>query len=284
MADTATLKDVTATPNPPVTADTKEPVGNSVAVAAAPQVDADAAELGRIILESGYTKEQVNDLLGAPGALASLRQLISDNPQELINLLDRNNPDAAKRLLDVSADEYVKRYGKDDGKAAKPGANANPDLMAEVESLRSEVTQFRTQREAEQSRLAMAQVKSRYDARVDDLFGQLPKEAGLTKAEQKALRARVDAELAADPLVVQRVSSGNFVDVPHKFKAILDEWSADRKSAANAAENVRKGVSASANPEFPNGPNPFMPANTNFADNWDDTEAAFAKALTQAAR
>ena len=108
--------------------------------------------------------------------------------------------------------------------------------------------------------------------------------SGLTKSEQKALRARVDAELAADSAVVQRVSNGNFVDVPHKFKAIIDEWSSDRKSAAQAAEDRRKGITSNASPEFSNGPNPFMPANNDFAGSWDDTEAAFAKALTQVPR
>jgi hypothetical protein len=283
MADEATLKDVTASPNPPVAADTPEPVKQEPVVAAAP--DAEAAEIGRILLESGYTKDQLNDIMQAPTALASLRHLITDNPQELINLLDRTSPDASKKLLDTAADVYVKRYGKDDPKGSDTkGKEANSELMAEVESLRSELTSFRTQREQEQARMAMAQVKSRYDARVEDLFNQLPKDTGLTKAETKALRARVDAELAADPTIVQRVSTGNFVDVPHKFKAVIDEWSSDRKAAAQAADDRRKGIVSSASPEFSNGPNPFMPANLDFAGSWDDTEAAFAKALERAPR
>jgi hypothetical protein len=284
MADDATLKDVTASPNPADAAVAQEPVKQEP-VATAPLVDADAAEIGRILLDSGYTKEQLNDIMQAPTALASLRHLITDNPQELINLLDRTSPDAAKKLLDTAADVYVKRYGKDDPKAGSDKKDGpSSELMAEVEGLRTELNQFRTQREQEQARLAMAQVKSRYDARVEDLFNQLPKDTGLTKAETKALRARVDAELAADPTIVQRVSTGNFVDVPHKFKAVIDEWSSDRKAAAKSAEDRRLGVNSNASPEFSNGPNPFMPANHDFANSWDDTEAAFAKALTQAPR
>jgi hypothetical protein len=186
-------------------------------------------------------------------------------------------------LLDTAADEYVKRYGKEDGAKVVKG-DANSTLMSEVEGLRNELNTFRTQREQEQSRIALAQVKSRYDARVDDLFNQLPKESGLTGSERKALRARVDAELSQDSAIVQRVASGNFVDVPHKFKAILDEWVGDRKAATVAADNRRKGISDNANPEFTGGPNPFMPSDKAFADSWDNTEEAFAKALTQASR
>jgi hypothetical protein len=282
MADEATLKDITASPNPPVAADAKEPVKQEPAVVVSP--DADAAEIGRILLDSGYTKDQLNDIMQAPTALASLRHLISENPQELINLLDRTSPDAAKRLLDTAADVYVNRYGKKDDPKGSDKKEPNSELMSEVESLRTELNSFRTQRDQEHARMAMAQVKSRYDARVEDLFNQLPKDAGLTKAETKALRARVDAELAADPTIVQRVSTGNFVDVPHKFKAVIDEWSSDRKAAAQAAEDARKGITKGASPEFSNGPNPFMPANLDFAGSWDDTEAAFAKALERAPR
>jgi len=283
MADEATLKDITASPNPPVAADAKEPE-KQPEVSAAPPVDAEAAEIGRILLDSGYNRTQINDMMQAPTALASLRHLITENPQELINLLDRTSPDAAKKLLDVAADTYVNRYGKDGNSKGSDKKDGNSELMAEVETLRTELNSFRTQRDQENARIAMSQVKSRYDARVEDLFNQLPKDTGLTKSEQKALRARVDAELAADSAVVQRVSNGNFVDVPHKFKAIIDEWSSDRKSAAQAAEDRRKGITSNASPEFSNGPNPFMPANNDFAGSWDDTEAAFAKALTQVPR
>src|SRR5215831_19222044 len=98
MAEDATLRDVTASPNPEVAADAQEPVKETPAVAAPDPGDADAVEVGRILLQSGFTKDQLNDVLSAPQALASLRQLIADNPQELINLLDRSNPAAAKRL------------------------------------------------------------------------------------------------------------------------------------------------------------------------------------------
>lgn len=293
MSEDATLADVTVEPHPSTSgakeqADAAKAAADATAKAtadAAASADKDATDIGRLILESGYSREQVNDILQAPNALASLRQIITENPQELINLLDRTSPDAAKKLLDTAADVYVKRYGKEDAPAAaKSDSKTDPSLMAEVASLRETVQGFQNEKAAAQNAAAMAAVKSRYDARVDDLFGQLPKDMGLTKAETKALRARIDAELASDATVVTRVSRGNFVDVPHKFKAVIDEWANDRKAAVQAEKDRRDGVDRNASAEFLGGPNPFLPADTSFTESWDATEDAFSKALTRAAR
>jgi hypothetical protein len=281
MADDATLMDVTVSPNPQNAAVAAEPVAEPAVAAPSPE-DAEAMEVGRLLIGSGFSKAQVNDVLQAPGALVQLRHLINENPQELINLLDRSNPDASKKLLDTAADEYVKRYGKDAPAGKKDDPNSG--LMAEVESLRNQLNQFQSRAEQERNAVAMASIQARYNARVTDLFAQLPKDTALTSAETKALTARVNAELAADPTVVQRVAAGNFVDVPHKFKAVIDEWASDRKAAATASDKQRKGVSDNANAEFLGGPNPFLPTNTDFANSWDDTEVAFAKALNSASR
>ena len=109
-------------------------------------------------------------MMNAPTALASLRHLITDNPQELINLLDRTSPEASKKLLDTAADIYVKRYDKAPSGKAEDKKDGNSELMAEVEGLRTELNSFRSQRDQEQARIALAQVKSRYDSRVEDLF------------------------------------------------------------------------------------------------------------------
>lgn len=97
------------------------------------------------------------------------------------------------------------------------------------------------------------------------------------------MRALLDKELAADPIVVQRVTSGNFVDVPRKAQAVLEAWASDRKATAAEAKAARERTESKSFGEFANGANPFMvdiPANA--ADSWDNTEEAFAKALTQA--
>lgn len=282
MADEATLKDVTTgESNPQVEAKPAEqttPPETRVAV-----VDNEASEIGRLLMESGYTKERVSDLLQAPQALQSLRYLMDNNPTEFLNLLERTNPTSGEKFLETMADTYVKRYAPKDTSTGSPSKNT--DVQAEMASLKEQLEGFRSAQLQRDQAAATAQVKSRYDARVEDLFGQLPKELNLTKAETKSLRARLNEELASDPVSMQRVTQGNFYDVPRKLQTILDEWSADRKSAAEAAKTAREASEKAARIEFNNGPSPFtVDVPTSATESWEATEDALAAALEKASR
>jgi hypothetical protein len=128
--------------------------------------------------------------------------------------------------------------------------------------------------------IALAQVSARYEARVDDLMGSIPKELNLTKSERDSLRDSLSQRLGKDPSVKQRVESGNFADLAPTFKGIVEAWSTDRKSAAETQKAAREKSKLSAFSELSSGPNPLMQdIPQNFADSWDETEAAFAKAL-----
>lgn len=279
MPDDAVLKDITVSSNPPQ-AKVAEPAKQEPV---APVVtDKEASEIGKILMDSGYTKEQLNDLLQAPQALQSLRYLIENNPQELVATLERNNPEVAKRFLEQTSDAWLQRNKQ--FIPIEPGKGANKEapseLMSEVESLRSELDQVKTREAQRQQASTLAQVQSRYNARVEDLFGQLPKDLGLTKTEQTALRALLDKQLADDPIAVQRVSQGNFIDVPRKFQSILDGWSGDRKAAVKAEQDAREAAKRGAHVEFTPGANPFLiDVPQSATESWDATEDAFAKAL-----
>lgn len=282
----ATLRDVSATPNPTVTAPPEPAAKPAAAAPAAPAPDAEAAEIGRLLLESGYTKSQLNDLMAAPSALQTMRYLIQNNPGEFLNLVERADPKAGEKFLSDMADTYVKRYAPREPAPAAPGVKGSQPsdaLMAEVESLREKVNASETREQQRAAAATLAQTRSRYDARVDDLFNGL-KDVNLTKSEQRALRAQLNEELASDQQAVQRVSNGNFVDVPHKFKSILDTWSGDRTAAAAAAKAARDGVSSRSNELVLDGVNMQIPAASSFDGSWDDTEAALAEAIQKTSR
>lgn len=283
MPDDATLKDVTVESNPSP-AEVKEPPKQDP-----PKLevkDDEAAAIGRALMESGYTQAQLNDLLQAPQALNSLRHIIENNPQELVSMLERNNPEAAKRFLEVTSDEWLQRNrqflpaNQGDGKDPK---NVPSELISQVEALQGKLNQMETREQQRANAAALASVRARYDARVDDLFNQLPKDMGLTKSESQALRAYLDKELSNDPVSVTRVSQGNFVDVPKKFQSIIEGWSGDRKAAVEAEKTAREAAKRGARPEFTPGANPFLVDVPAGADaSWDATEDAFAKALERA--
>jgi len=231
--ENATLKDVTVSPNPAAAAEPKEPV--KVVEEPKPVVtdpaEAEAAEIGKILLNSGYNKAQINTLLEAPNALQSIRALLDTDPKQFVKQYALTNPDGASKLRDAVAEEYVELFA-DKGDKKADGKPQDSELMQQVRSLTERVTSFETQEQRRNAAATLASTEKRYNARVDDFFGQDGiKNLGMTKTEQKAVRALLSTELAADPAAVQRVSNGNFVDVAPAFKRIIEEWATDKKSA-----------------------------------------------------
>jgi hypothetical protein len=284
MAEEATLKDVTVSPNPADAAEPKEATkpAEEKPVAVIDPAEAEAVEIGKILLNSGYSKAQINDLLNAPQALNTIRALIDNDPKQFIKQYALSNPDGASKFRDAIAEEYVELYGDKGAKKADSGKPADSQLMSEVADLRNKVTSFETREQQRQAAANMASTQQRYNARVDDFFGQDGVKAlGLTKSEQAGMRALLDKELASDPTAVQRISNGNFVDVAPKFKHIIEGWAADRKSAAEAEKKQRDNVQAGANFTFPGGPADIAVPQA-ASESWEATEEALAKALQNA--
>ena len=256
--------------------------------------DKDAAELGRLLIESGYGRDKINELLAAPNALKSIEYQVRNNPQEFLNLLERTDPDAARNFHEKMADMYVERYQtRQKPRGAQPGAPAgsaaaavlDSELMAELQTLREKVTQAETREQQREQVKAMAAVQARYNQRVDELFNHEDiKKMQLTSAEKKGMRARLESELARDPAAVQRLNNGNFFDVPRRFKDIIEEWANDKKSAADAAKAQRERAASISASTFANGPNPVVVDPKSFADSWEQTEEAFAQGLEKFAQ
>jgi hypothetical protein len=286
----ATLKDVTAGTDAavvtePKTDPTPEPkTDNTVNLTA----DAEAAELGKILLDSGYTKSQISDLLETPNALQSIQFMIRNNPAEFLNMLERTDPNAAKAFHEKMADIYVERYSdKSGGRTASAngsGKETDPQLMQEIAALREETRTLRTEQQQRDNAAQLARLESQYRGRVDELFNKVKEQVPLTRSEERALRAQLDSELATDNVAKKRISNGNFVDVPTKLNTLIRDWSADRKAAAESEKSRREGVKKSAFSELQNGPGINIDIPDNAADSWDLTESAFAKALEQTSR
>ena len=270
----------------PKAADSKTAdVKSDVRIQEAPNPD--AAEVGRILLDSGYTKEQLNDLMEAPKALAAIRHQLQNDPAEFLKMLERTDPKTGERFLESMADTYVSRYADKGTPAGKSKDESQSDLMREIEVLREKTTRLETEQQRRDAAIALQAAQQRYNSRVDDLLGTKEiQDLNLTKSETKNLRARLNSELASDPSMVQRVSNGNFVDVPRTFKGIIEELANDRKAQSDAEKEKRERAERRGFPEFESGPNPFM----NYkppeaaAESWDATEDALAKVLGGGAR
>lgn len=272
------LKDVTnPDPNPQGAAAATEPVKEPAALS--PE-DKDAAEVGRILLGSGYAKEQINQLLDAPRALDALRYAVKNDPEEFIRSLERTDPGAGENFLDKLSKLYVERYDKSGAPAAsgdgKQKDAPSAELFDKVRELEGEVGRFKSQAAAQAQAASDAQMSARYKARVEDLFSQLPKDKfPLADHERALVTDALSARLAADPSAVQRVRNGNFVDVPTVFKSIMDSVANGRKAAADAEKSARDKASRTMFPSFEGGPlelpKEFMavPESNSADDIWD---------------
>ena len=257
---TATLKDVTAAN--PADANPAGTTAASATSAASPTVpvdtaNTDAAELGQLLLDSGISKDQINDVLQAPQALAAIRYMVENDPQEFIRSLERTNPGAGENFLDKLSKLYVDRYSKGDV-TSKNGAGAdtpNAELSAKIAELSEQVNGFRTQAQQQAAQSAQAQIQARFNARVDDLFGQLPTDKfPLSSYEKELIRGKLQNDIAADTNAVKRVYNGNFVDVPRQFKTIVEGLANDRKAAADSQKAARERSTRVAFPEIQGGP------------------------------
>lgn len=283
MATDATLRDTL------VTDVTPEPAKPAEAAAPVLSPNLDAAEIGQILLDSGYSKDQLNALMEAPKALAAIKNQIETDPTEFVKMLQRTDPAVGNRFLESVSDTFLEQNkhlldkGKDGGKPA--GDAATNDLVREMQALREKVAASESREQRRESAIALAAAQKRYDSRVDDLLGQKDiQELKLTKSETKAIRARLGAELASDPNMVQRISNGNFVDIPRTMKGILDEWAGDRKAASDSEKTARERAEGRGFAEFESGPSEYFKPPAGASDSWDATEDALAKALERSAR
>lgn len=289
MSDEVSLRDVTVSASPSVEPDAKEqpktdPASEAPKVELQDPTEKDALELGRLLMGSGYSKEQINQLLETPKALAGLQAVLkSGDGRQIVQLLRQSgDAAAADRIEESIAQYYVEQYGDKGNKGEQGGKTQDSELKAQVEQLRTEIDGYRTKQEQAEARAALASTMSRYQSRVDDFFSQDGmKKLGLTKMEQQGMRAMLDRELAQDPHSVERINRGNFVDVAPTFKRIAESWVADKKSAAEAEKRQREGVEENANFTWPGAPSP-LEVPTGAFDSWDNTEEAFAKALSKA--
>lgn len=282
MADDASLRDTVVVDD---AAATTTDTTTTTTDATTTTVDTAAEELGRLLMASGVTRENVNDVIAAPQALAAIRNAIQNDPEEFFKMVERSDPKAANKLMESVSDIYLKRNAVDDPE--KPGQVKKIDpLMAEIQALKEQVSSVLNKEQQRDQAIALAATKQRYTARLDDMFGMKEiKDLKLTRSETNAMRARVGEILGSDPTIVQRASNGNFVDVPVAFKSVLEEWVGDKKAAVAEETASREKSKRNMFGELLSGPD-FQNFNipTTTFDSWDSTEDGFAKALESTSR
>lgn len=270
------MPEETANPNPTQAAPA-EP--------AKPELAPEVIELARKLAEDGMTQDAYQGLIQGRDALNTMGYLLKENPKEFFSVIERQDPETAKKALEEFSQIYLDRnLTKDDQaklEAGQPLGEADP-MKKQLEDLQTEIKSIRDNEQRREQSAAMASIQKRYEARMDDLFGQLPD--NMPKHHKTALRALLDRSLGGDEQAASRIRQGNFVDVPKHFKNVLDGWAAETKAANDAEiqkrEDIRKRAQIAFTPgaEAVGGPPPESLAEKN----WDDFGDELGRILGQA--
>ena len=221
-------------------------------------------------------------------SLANIGYLLNNNPKLLFEEIEKTNPAAAQKILEVASDMFLDRIPPDKkatGTQAQGAQGANAELLDRIQKLESSIkeqNQANANAAAQQRRAA---TEKAYKDHMGSLLDQEPvKKLGLTKVEERFVRLSVNQAIGEDPAALKRINSGVYVDVGQQLKKALDEVSAERKKANGTEHAAREtvGRNGSVGEEVSAGAAATNGVVSKPEDDWDATETAFANALSKA--
>lgn len=227
-----------------------------------------AEQFVRSLTDLGITPENAHEYVQTREQYNALLQIMQD-PKALLDGLRINRPDLYEKILDTATDHYLELHPVDEeGKSAK---GADSEVVAELRSVRAELNQMRgmQQQAAQQQRLATV-VKS-YNDNLDSLIQKIP---GLKASEQKAIKALVSQNIAADRVALGRINQGVFVDLPRHIKDVYTDWANDHKAELSKREEVKNSGSPEITPSAQ-----AVGGQPEARDDWDSAAVDFANAL-----
>jgi len=201
--------------------------------------DADLEAYNQMVA-SGITPSTYQEFVSAKRSLDNLPVLMKNNPDLLLDEIEKNDPDLAAKFTERVSDRWYRNYLKTHPEEAQNGNGQNgrasstsvsDPLVAQLKSTVDALVQERTnERMAQQSR----QIADGFNKSIDSLMARIPKEASLTEAEKEYVVLKTKELSASDVSARDRISKGVYVDVPKHFKAAVERLTADKKQSASS--------------------------------------------------
>lgn len=277
--DTAATTDATptTTPDAPTGGDTNlQP--------AAP--NADIAELGQILTDAGYSKDNVTELLQSRTALQQISNALETDPVEFFRMLERSAPATADRLLERMSDIYAERYGSFDRPAAGNGGQPAPAPQRgeftdpEVRRLREQLDNIQRRQQMEDQRRQYDAQRQTYYSKVDEAMNRLP--TNLTGRDKKAINAMLHKSIADDTTTLQRINQGIYTDIPKHLQRVLKDYTDTTENDVATHANARQGVESRASRAASVANAAAANGNAEPTDDWESGVQQFARDLTKA--
>jgi hypothetical protein len=196
----------------------------------------------------GINPENAQEFIQAKKSLEALPAVLADNPDALMDEIQKNNPELHRRLLDKISDRWYNQVGKYEYEKQKNGGvsrttPSEPANDPRVAQMQARLEALETERKTERESKRNAEISVSYNSALDNLVGKLKeKNSALTDDRLDYIRLKTEKLAWADPQARQRISQGVFTDVPKYFAEATNRVTAETKTAAEKEHEARKGV------------------------------------------
>jgi hypothetical protein len=207
------------------------------------------------LVDMGITPANAAEFKSAKSALDNLPMLLKNNPDLLLDEIEKNDPELHKQLLDKVSDRWFNRLpadvreGRSNGNSSesRTASSASNPVIERLERQVNALVQERTQEKTEaQQRNIIGGLNTAFE----NLVAKLP--AGVSERDKDYIRLKAERLLWSDASAAKRVNSGVYVDVPTYFSKASSLVTAETKAAATAANDKRAGVEARGEKTIPN--------------------------------
>jgi hypothetical protein len=235
--------------------DTKAAETIAAATDTKPQFTETDVEAYKQLVDMGITPQNAAEFKAAKQALENLPLLLKNNPDLLLDEIEKNDPELHKQLLEKVSDRWFNRLPSDvregksngNGSESRTVSSATNPVIERLERQVNALVQERTQEKTEaQQRVILTGLNTAFD----NLTAKLP--AGVSERDKEFIRLKAERLLWSDGNAAKRVNQGVYVDVPTYFSKAASLVTADTKAAATAANDKRAGVEARGERTIPN--------------------------------
>jgi hypothetical protein len=243
QAATATPSDAAAaTPAEVTAAETK------------PQFTEADVEAYKSLVDMGITPATAAEFKAAKTALDNLPALLENNPDLLLDEIEKNNPALHKQLLERISDRWFNRLpaevrnGSANGSSSRT-ADSAPAVDPRLTAIEAKLDKFIQKENQEESARRQTIISEGYKVSVDGLLAKLPE--SVSQKDRDYIRLKTNEMLWGDAKARDRIAAGVYVDVPTYFSKASGLVTAETKAASNAEHTRRSTVEANGVREIP---------------------------------
>lgn len=221
-----------------------------------PQFTEADVEAYKQLVDMGITPANAAEFKTAKQALENLPLLLKNNPDLLLDEIEKNDPELHKQLLEKVSDRWFNRLPQDvrEGKSngngsASSTAGSAPNPV--IEKLERQVAALVEERTQEKTAAQQKTILGGLNTAFDTLDAKL-KEKGVPDRDRDYIRLKAERLLWSDNAAAKRINQGVYVDVPTYFSKAASLVTAETKAAAITANDRRAAVEARGERTLPN--------------------------------